>query len=520
MVEESTSRIYAAVLLVLSLLYSNEEFAPTVSAFQQPLRWGVGNNNNPLSQKLVPPCFVHVAAHPPKSIQRTLKNSEQELSGQQIEHESLENLCTLLQANPADLLYLAIEDGERGVYVNEAIEEGDAILRIPLSSCIRDDCPPGWYQDAIQQRAHDDGDLDNVEDNPHHYNPSQWATRLAASLLSFQMNLSESEISSPVKQGQHTWLSMMPDEKILRASLPIHWSEDIVSSAKCTALELSIDTSFFARAEAVADLTAALGKELSSSLTADELERKCQNVLDLVQTRSCRVEALDGAKLCPQLRVLAPIFDFINHGSARHDGVGSANAYFGLEDEQYRNDSMLVVRAKRSIAKDEEVLFDYGDSTRPSWRCLASYGFVPEYRITSPDDEWEGEEDESVAEVFMDGSRYEVGSHIVPFEMVEAATFSLEEEQNTNDIDYDKKRQEVTCLSPEVALRIGKRVSDAAYQLLVEDVNDEEIENDLETIISYRSAASLRWSQHHVLLACATGLRDYAMNSNSSEKQN
>ena len=123
-----------------------------------------------------------------------------------------------------------------------------------------------------------------------------------------------------------------------------------------------------------------------------------------------------------------------------------------------------------------------------------------------------------MAEVFMDGTRYEVGSHSVPFEMVEAATLSLEDEQSANNIDYDNNRQEVTCLSPEVALRIGKRVSDAAVQLLVEDVPDEIVENDLEALISYRSATSLRWSQHHVLLACAVGLRDYAMSENSGER--
>ena len=273
---ESGSKIYAALLLVVSVLSSNEVFGPTVSAFQQPLRgkhqissWGFSNNRKvPVSNKLVPPCFVHVAAHPPRNILRPLKDSEQELSGQKIDHESLESLCTLLQAKPAGLLYLATEDGERGVYVNEAVGEDDVIIRIPLSSCIRDDCPPEWYQEAIQQNVRDDGDVDNVEDNPHHYNPSQWATRLAASLLSAQMNLSDDESSamvSPIKEGQRTWLSMMPDERNLHASLPIHWSENIVSSAKCTALELSIDASFFARAEAIADLKAALKEDLVST---------------------------------------------------------------------------------------------------------------------------------------------------------------------------------------------------------------------------------------------------------------
>ena len=61
------------------------------------------------------------------------------------------------------------------------------------------------------------------------------------------------------------------------------------------------------------------------------------------------------------------------------------DAFFGLKGEQSSKDDMLVVRAIRSIFKDEEVLFDYVDSTTSVWRYLASYGFVSKYLITSPD---------------------------------------------------------------------------------------------------------------------------------------
>ena len=511
------TKLRGFTLRILSSLALIAHFSQ-VLAFQQPPRyinevssWGYNVKKN------LSPCFVHVAAHPPEHGQTPIGENQQGWSEQRYEQESLKKLCTLLQVTPTDLLYLRIasEDGERGVYVNDDVAEGESILRIPLSSCIRDDSPPIWYQADDR----DDEPIEISKDNPHHFNPSQWATRLAASLLNRQMKLLDNESSSPLIEGQRLWLSMMPDPNFLRASLPIHWPEKIVSSAKCTALELSIDSSYFTRAEAVADLVAALDNDIRSTYTKEELDMKCQNAFDLVQTRSCRVEPLNGAKLCPSLRVLAPIFDFINHGSARHDGIGSANAYFGLEGEENSDDGMLVVRAKRDISKNEEILIEYGDSTRPAWRCLASYGFVPEYRITTPDEEWEGEEDESVAEVFMEGNRYEVGSHTVPFDMVETATLSLRNELSTKDCDRNDESEEVTYLSADVALRIAKRVSDAAFQLLVEPNNNELIENDPEAIISYRNAASLRWSQHKVLLACAVGLRDYATNANSPERE-
>jgi hypothetical protein len=501
---------------------------------------------------------------------------------------SLKELCTNLKVTPQDLLYLGSNigatndndndndktdnnnnddddnDGERGVYLNYAVDKNDILLKIPLSSCIRDDKPPLWYD--TYKSIHKSDDIDMDIDN-FHYNPSKWATRLAASLLDLQLcadvdyyndggnrnNDSQSDNDKDsVKIGLYQWLSMMPDEDILRSSLPIHWSEDIVPHAKCTALELSIDASYFARAEALSDLISAIHVEESDSLdeytnddnrTAEsavtatkweklgidldeyDLDKMSSNIFDIVQTRSCRAERIDGIQLRPSLRILAPIFDFINHGSHRHNGEGSANAFFGLEgggeemnDNGNGDDLSLVVRASKAIEKNEEVLIDYGDSSRPAWRCLASYGFVPNYRITSPDDELgEGEEDESVAEIFMDGARYEVGSHTVPFEMVEAASASLlEEQQGLRAFEEDVEESidnGAAALTPEVALRIAKRVSDAAFQHLIEPSSGEEgseSNQDEATQIAKQLAASLRWSQHQVLLACAVGLRDYA----------
>ena len=44
-------------------------------------------------------------------------------------------------------------------------------------------------------------------------------------------------------------------------------------------------------------------------------------------------------------------------------------------------DAKPAVRATCDIAEGEEVLIDYGDSARTAWRCLTSYGFVPEYDV-------------------------------------------------------------------------------------------------------------------------------------------
>lgn len=472
--------------------------------------------------------FTHSSAVSPYS-DAPIKKKDFSHGDDDFNHKtSLEELCSYLNVEPQNLLYLSDEsgDGERGVFLNYGIKKGDILLKIPLSSCIRDDKPPLWYNTYKSKHKNDfDEGI-----NKFHYNPSKWATRLAASLLDLKVCAAqndEDEVSESsddkVAFGLQKWLSMMPNEDFLRASLPVHWPEEIVPHAKCTALELSIDASYFARAEALSDLMEATKFESDDNklnqFNIDEpnLGRISSNIFDIVQTRSCRVERMDGIQLRPSLRILAPIFDFINHGSHRHDGDGSANAYFGLEEEDDGDDLSLVVRARNNIGANEEVLIDYGDSARPAWRCLASYGFVPNYRLTSPDDELQdGEEDESVAEVFMDGGRYEVGSHTVPYEMAEAAYMSLLEAKQGpkafNDDAIGADDDIKNLLTPEVALRIAKRVSDAAFQLLISPTadEDEKTKEDESILTAKQLAGSLRWSQHQVLINCAIGLRDYA----------
>ena len=233
-----------------------------------------------------------------------------------------------------------------------------------------------------------------------------------------------------------------------------------------------------------------------------------------VQTRACRVERSceDGVQWGPPLRILAPIFDFINHGSSRTKGEGSANAAFGIENERMcdMHEAKLVVRAARDMLEGEEVLIDYGDSARPAWRCLTSYGFVPEYDINTEvvDDD---EHVELQAELWMNGLRFEVDPHSVPFDLVEvAAAQALLDDLPFEDDEHEEEEDENGggMLTPVVARAIAKRAMEAGFNLITEPdmANEEEDWDDPQFVHSASLAALLRWSQHKVLLAFADNL--------------
>lgn len=423
------------------------------------------------------------------------------------QQEKLSQLFKMFQARPQNLLRFQNKDGVRGIYLNHSIKSGEVVLEIPLDSCLRDDQSPPWL--------HDD-----VKTDPH-----RWATRLAASWI--DMHLKDQELdnddveSSKLREGHRVWSSLLPDAEYLRASLPVHWPETTILNARSTALELAVDTTFFARAEAVSDLV----RGIQRSPYAEQLSKEEENevgvhrrmnelahrALDLVQTRSCRLE--DGSD--DPRRAMAPIFDFINHGSRN---TGSANAYFSVEEgkaiENSSSDTKhgyLVVRAMQDISQDEEVKIDYGASARPAWRCLLSYGFVPEYKRTVED----AEEGENLAEVYMKGVRYEVADDSVPIDMVADANPRPWSDEENNELSSNQN-----VLTPDIALRIAERIADAAFYLLLEpeqilNENDEggEEEDPDSTpfeVISTQLAASLRWSQHRILLTCAAGLTHFA----------
>ena len=482
-----------------------------------PLR-KIRKKNQPLSEDLL-------AAHNEFS----KDTNQNEMSTSQ-----LHDLCELLGASPPENLRLesAEEDGVRGIYTGSMVSAWGIILQIPLESCLLDDEPPNWYL-----RSKEEGQLDGEDaalSSFAYTNPSHWATRLAAPVVDLQLkqraagdvDVDDSSITqknSKIAQGKMRWLSFLPNSDYLRASLPVHWSEDVLRSARCTALELAVDSSYFARAEAVADLMLGLQNLCpdAKGISSEELTQLCQNALDVVQTRSCRAERSDMEEEGFPLRVLAPVFDLINHGSSQGRGEGAANARFGVED--HKNDKgvsrpFLCVRATKDVGANEEVLISYGDSAKPSWKCLLSYGFVPRYNTNDEDDEGgedEHDDDENVAEIFLDGNRYEVGPTTVPFELVAAATPP----------EIIEKRKEVV-LTPDIAIKLAKRISAVSFYLLVDDEkrsrkngnedDDADADDDLdfiesaEDLTSWQLAASLRWSQHHILRACAKGLQEWA----------
>ena len=352
------------------------------------------------SQRYIDGGFVQKLKHKkPLSAVATLKH-EQEDSGDKtsttstttVESNSqtpLVDLARLLGATPSDLLYLTTNSEDvRGAFISRPVDEDEIILRIPLTSCIRDSFAPSWF--AVQN--------------------SDWAARLAASMLDIRLH-GTSSFSTEVGEGLSLWLSMLPDECLLRASLPVHWSEETLANAKCTALEVAAGSSYFAREEAVSDIVSQLQEThyLDGLFEADDLKALAHAALDVVQTRSCQLESPDGAQWGPPLHVVAPIFDFFNHASSAGSGDGYANASFRLEGD------WLVVRARRKIEESEEVLLDYGVHARPQWNCLNHYGFVPSSRDIDEDDQYseaDHDNDETVAEVFIAGNRFEVSTFV------------------------------------------------------------------------------------------------------------
>jgi hypothetical protein len=160
-----------------------------------------------------------------------------------------------------------------------------------------------------------------------------------------------------------------------------------------------------------------------------------------VQTRTCRVSG--------NRRLLAPVYDCLNH-----DG-STANAGFELQGDR------LVVRALVDLQEGQEVLIDYGESARPAWKCLTSYGFVPSFPPPGESDDDE-KEDYALAEVYMNGIRYEVGPSFI------AATLDSSIVEDANMVGYRPEDDGSVDLAPDLAIRLERRLSQVAYQLLVD----------------------------------------------------
>ena len=391
----------------------------------------------------------------------------------QVQQTELQKLCADLGIK-TELVLGEDGDGIRGLYVGgtDDSEVDDQLLSVPLSSCLRDDEPPSWFQP------------DDEDDNPpnSYSGGSEWAIRLAASLIDLRLQQGSGEELNNRRKKLSTWISMLPDALDFRASLPIHWTSDVLKSAKCQALELAVDSAYFGRANAVMDLSEAL-KDVDQQ-SDDEILRKCHDALDVVQTRTCRVNLRDGDDSTP-LRLLAPVFDLLNHDP-------SANAGFALErtnDDQ----EVLVVRATRPIARGEEVFISYGDSsTAPAWKCLLSYGFVPQFDIS---------DFRNAVELECDGVTASVAADNVPFELAEAAAGFLAAAEDRVLTECDD------IFTPEVARRIAKRAAEEAGILLE---GDGEILVHEETALSMSLAKALRLSHHRVLESWSNSLMEFA----------
>ena len=361
-----------------------------------------------------------------------------------------------------------------------------------------------------------DGDEHDITDYER-YSPQSWTTRLAASILDIDLRCkNESGVDNDVAEGRRLWKNMLPDKDILRASLPVHWGEAVLSASKSTALELAVDSAYFARATAALELAAEFRKALPEEdvVGDEEIERRCHDALDIVQTRVCRVERKDedtGVQWGPPLRVLAPVFDMINHGSRYSTGVGSANSEFGIENESVGilSDARLVVRAIRNIESNEEVLIDYGESARPAWRCLTSYGFVPDACSKGAVN---GDcPVENAAELWLNGIRFEVDSQSVPCDLVEvAAAQALLDGSSLTDSEVESDNA-LQGLTPFVARSISERATAAALNLITEPemVAEEDYDNPA-YVVSSSLAALLRWDQHNVLLEFAENLERFS----------
>ena len=129
------------------------------------------------------------------------------------------------------------------------------------------------------------------------------------------------------------------------------------------------------------------------------------------------------------------------------------------EENELNKKPALVVRATKAIEADNEVLINYGDSAKPEWKCLSSYGFVPSSPCLVDEDH---DEDFSSTEFYMNGKRYEINSSIIPTDLVLDVAYFLRAEEGV-EVDEDNP------LSPAVAKHIAARVSDVACQLIDQD---------------------------------------------------
>jgi len=401
-----------------------------------------------------------------KSTDATITSSKMNPNQEEINYEGdldLSPLISSLGGSPSKLLRLSTTPaGIRGVYLNEDVQQSEAILQIPLSSCLRDDKPPLWLQQHPKQL-----DDDNNNNNNSTVQIEDWVTRLAASLLETQTNIHQSP------KGIQEWLHLLPTNTSLRESLPIYWSESILQSIECRNLELAVDSARFARAAGpISDLSAG---SMCSNMTKGEIEY----ALDLVQTRACRCSTVNDDESVSKLSVLVPVFDLMNHN-------------YEPNAEICRRGGSMIVSALRNIDSDEEILIHYGSSTMPVWKCLFSYGFIP-----SIDDVYE----HNMAEIIIDDRyRFEISPIEIPFELIQYQAKKLGYKDGEN-----------IELTSEIGHAIVDQLETSIETLekAMVDISDDKNIHSESSSLSFQLGNNLRESHRRTLITCLYGLKEY-----------
>jgi len=389
---------------------------------------------------------------------------------------SLANLFGLFGAEPCDLLSLkANEKGVRGIYVNRDTPTDQVLLRMPLEACLRDDRPPQWLRLETNNTSIDpptatgktttiQGSSNSNDETDLFVSVEPWVTVLTASLLDLRF------FNTPRSESTNQWLDLLPTE--LREILPIYWKDDLLNDSGSRELKFAVDTAKLARSNLVDTLLECLPRsddDNSSTSNHPSISRSdVEDALDLVQTRSCRADSQN-------MRLLVPIVDMINHDP-------EPNARFALQD------GGIVVRSTQDIASDNQVLIDYGASTRPAWRCLFSYGFVP-----TGEDVYESD----LAEVRLEPGDgvLEVGPTELPYELVYYEAAKLGKIGN-NDEDFE--------FDASIGQSIVNRLVATTQALSAEITGEDET-----TTAASRLIHDLKESNRRTLLASAGGLRDF-----------
>ena len=308
--------------------------------------------------------------------------------------------------------------GIRGVAACSPLKRGSDIVRIPISKCWR-------------------GDYDSREDDT-------------------ITSLCESVIQNIGKEGLYQ--ALLPVSEEFRACLPVYWPPSLIKEVE---LEFSGFTEELASLIGERDYTTRTLKK--KGYTRDDVLLS----LDLVQTRTCRV-ALEKGSATKVVPIMAPVFDMFNHATS------SVNSYYLTEESD--DDDYLVIRACADIDPGQQIFLNYGSSTRPSWRCLLHYGFVPN-EIS----------DQDTATISVDGIKHKVTGCRVPYELVEALA-------STEFFSADEP-----AFMPEVAMRLAQIASLAADDLL-------------HSQLSIPQLKSLRETQRKVLLRLQTTIEWHNQN--------